>query len=154
MKLVNPDATEEQVIEALKTACIYDFVKKLPDGLEHKLGENGLGFSEGQNQRLSIASALLKDAPILLLDEPTSAVDVDTEQSIQKALKRIAENRTVITIAHRLSTIVDADEIYVFDHGEIVETGTHEQLLKDSVVYRALYQKEAELDNVGDRGGV
>ena len=149
-----PDASIEEIIDACKKANIHDFIMELPQGYETEIGERGARLSGGQKQRISIARAFLKDAPILLLDEPTSAVDVDTEQSIQEALKRIAENRTVITIAHRLSTIVDADEIYVFDHGEIVETGTHEQLLKDSVVYRALYQKEAELDNVGDRGGV
>lgn len=136
-------ATMPEIIEACKKADIHDFIIKLPDGYDTLVGERGARLSGGQKQRLSIARAFLKDAPILLLDEPTSAVDVETEKEIQKSLKRISEDRTVITVAHRLSTVIDADEIYVFDNGEIVEKGTHEQLIKMKKIYYSLYDKEA-----------
>ena len=116
-----PDATREEIEEACKKANIHDFIEQLPQGYETEVGERGARLSGGQKQRISIARALLKDAPILLLDEPTSAVDVETEQGIQDVLKEISRNRTVITIAHRLNTIEDADEIYVFENGEIVK---------------------------------
>ena len=114
-------ATLKEIMEACKKANIHDFIMKLPEGYDTEVGERGSRLSGGQKQRISIARAFLKDAPILLLDEPTSAVDVETEQGIQETLKKISENRTVITIAHRLNTIEDADEIYVFEDGEIVE---------------------------------
>ena len=113
-------ATKEEVIEACKKANIHDFIMQLPQGYETEVGERGARLSGGQKQRLSIARAFLKDAPILLLDEPTSAIDIETEQGIQEVLREISRNRTVITIAHRLNTIVDADEVYVFENGEIV----------------------------------
>ncbi len=116
-----PDATREEIIEVCKKANIHDFIMQLPEGYETEIGERGSRLSGGQKQRISIARAFLKDAPILLLDEPTSAVDVETEQGIQEALKRVSQNRTVITIAHRLNTVEDADKIYVFENGEIVE---------------------------------
>ncbi len=114
-----PGATREEVMDACKKANIHDFIMQLPQGYETEVGERGARLSGGQKQRISIARAFLKDAPILLLDEPTSAVDVETEQGIQEVLKEIARNRTVITIAHRLNTVADADEIYVFENGEI-----------------------------------
>lgn len=113
-------ATREEIIEACKKANIHNFIMKLPQGYDTEVGERGARLSGGQKQRVSIARAFLKDAPILLLDEPTSAVDVETEREIQDALREVSHNRTVITIAHRLNTIVDADEIYVFEKGEIV----------------------------------
>lgn len=116
-----PGATREEIEEACKKANIHDFIEQLPQGYETEVGERGARLSGGQKQRISIARAFLKDAPILLLDEPTSAVDVETEQGIQEVLKEISRNRTVITIAHRLNTIEDADEIYVFENGEIVK---------------------------------
>ncbi|MDE6700344.1 MAG: ATP-binding cassette domain-containing protein, partial [Acetatifactor sp.] len=115
-----PGASREEIIDACRKAGAHDFIMRLPMGYETEVGERGAKLSGGQKQRLSIARAFLKDAPILLLDEPTSAVDVETEAGIQEALRKILENRTVITIAHRLSTIEDADEIYEFDNGEIV----------------------------------
>lgn len=116
-----PDAVREEIVEACKKANIHDFIVQLPQGYETEIGERGARLSGGQQQRLAIARAFLKDAPILLLDEPTSAVDVETEQGIQEILREISRNRTVITIAHRLNTIADADEIYVFENGEIVK---------------------------------
>ena len=125
-------AAREEIIEACEKANIHNFIMKLPQGYDTEVGERGARLSGGQKQRLSIARAIakrprvsiarafLKDAPILLLDEPTSAVDVETEQEIQVALREISHNRTVITIAHRRNTIADADEIYVFENGEIV----------------------------------
>lgn len=115
-----PGASRVEIIDACRKAGAHDFIMRLPMGYETEVGERGAKLSGGQKQRLSIARAFLKDAPILLLDEPTSAVDVETEAGIQEALRKISENRTVITIAHRLSTIEDADEIYEFDNGEIV----------------------------------
>lgn len=115
-----PGASLEEIMEACKKANIHDFIMQLPLGYETEVGERGARLSGGQKQRISIARAFLKDAPILLLDEPTSAVDVETEQGIQEVLRDISQNRTVITIAHRLNTIADADEIYVFENGEIV----------------------------------
>ncbi len=115
-----PGATLDEIVEACKKANIHDFIVQLPQGYETEVGERGARLSGGQKQRISIARAFLKDAPILLLDEPTSAVDVETEQGIQEVLKEISRNRTVITIAHRLNTIADADVIYEFENGEIV----------------------------------
>ena len=114
-------ASREEIMDACKKANIHDFIMQLPKGYETEVGERGARLSGGQKQRISIARAFLKDAPILLLDEPTSAVDVETEQGIQEALREISRNRTVITIAHRLNTIEDADEIYVFEDGRIAE---------------------------------
>ena len=113
-------ATREEIIEACKKANIHNFIMKLPQGYDTEVGERGARLSGGQKQRVSIARAFLKDAPILLLDEPTSAVDLETEREIQETLREVSRNRTVITIAHRLNTIADADEIYVFENGEIV----------------------------------
>lgn len=114
-------ASREEIMDACKKANIHDFIMQLPKGYETEVGERGARLSGGQKQRISIARAFLKNAPILLLDEPTSAVDVETEQGIQEVLREISRNRTVITIAHRLNTIEDADEIYVFEDGRIAE---------------------------------
>jgi ATP-binding cassette subfamily B protein len=122
-------ATEEQIIEAAKSAQIHDFIQELPEGYDTPVGERGLKLSGGEKQRVGIARTLLKNPPILLLDEATSALDTQTEASIQGALKRAGEGRTVITIAHRLSTIADADRIVVLHAGEVVVEGTHEELL-------------------------
>ncbi|HEY9120608.1 MAG TPA: ABC transporter ATP-binding protein, partial [Marinobacter sp.] len=135
-----PDASDEQIIEAAKTAEAWAFIEALPEGLSTAVGERGVRLSGGQRQRLSLARALLKDPPILVLDEATSAVDNETEAAIQRSLKRIGHNRTVIMIAHRLSTIVDADTIAVVEAGQIVESGQHEDLLKSDGAYNAQWR--------------
>ncbi len=135
------NATDEEVIEACKNANIHDFIMSLPDGYETLVGERGVRLSGGQRQRISIARAFLKDAPILLLDEPTASVDVESEQKIQEAIERIAAGRTVIVIAHRLSTIKKAKQIYVVSSGRISEAGNHEELLEKQGIYAEMYAK-------------
>lgn len=136
------NATQEEIVEACKAANIHDFIVSLPEGYDTLVGERGIRLSGGQRQRISIARAFLKDAPIILLDEPTSAVDVNTENEIQEAIARIANGKTVIVIAHRLSTIKDADCIYVVNNGTIAESGSHQELLALNGVYANLYGKE------------
>jgi subfamily B ATP-binding cassette protein MsbA len=133
------DATPEEVYEAARTAFAHDFIIAQPDGYDTVIGDKGMMLSGGQQQRLAIARALLKNAPILLLDEATSALDSESEKEIQRALERLAAGRTVIAIAHRLSTILSADQIVVMDHGRVIETGTHAELLEKSGHYRRLY---------------
>ncbi|AOY88461.1 ABC transporter [Marinobacter salinus] len=135
-----PDAGDGEIIEAAKTAEAWAFIEALPEGLETPVGERGIRLSGGQRQRLSLARALLKNPPILVLDEATSAVDNETEAAIQRSLKRIGHNRTVIMIAHRLSTIVEADTIAVVEAGRVVEAGTHQQLLAQQGAYNAQWQ--------------
>ncbi|MGF2686140.1 ABC transporter ATP-binding protein [Marinobacter sp. DUT-3] len=135
-----PDASDAEIIEAARTAEAWSFIEALPDGLDTAVGERGVRLSGGQRQRLSLARALLKNPPILVLDEATSAVDNETEAAIQRSLKRIGHNRTVIMIAHRLSTIVDADSIAVVDGGKVVESGTHQQLLEQNGAYAAQWR--------------
>ena len=131
----NPAATDADIIDAAKTAEAWSFIEALPEGLDTPVGERGIRLSGGQRQRLSLARALLKTPPILVLDEATSAVDNETEAAIQRSLKRIGHNRTVIMIAHRLSTIVDADSIAVIEGGKVLEQGTHRELLEQDGAY-------------------
>ncbi|MFW5979415.1 MAG: ABC transporter ATP-binding protein [Halanaerobium sp.] len=133
-----PGAAEEEVIKAAKAANAHDFILELENGYQTKVGERGVKLSGGQKQRISIARAVLKDAPILILDEATSAVDTQTEILIQEALDNLMAEKTTVVIAHRLSTIQDADQIIVLENGEIVEKGTHEQLLKENGLYTSL----------------
>lgn len=140
----NLNATKEDIITACKSARIHDFIMGLPEGYESIVGERGILLSGGERQRISIARAFLKNAPILLLDEPTSAVDVETEYLIQEAISRLSENRTCITIAHRLSTIQKADEIMVLKDGRIAERGSHNELLKLNGAYAGMYGKELD----------
>ena len=134
----------EEIEEACKKANIHEFILSLPEGYATMAGERGDSFSGGQKQRISIARAFLKDAPVLLLDEPTSAVDVETERLIKEAVDRISIGRTVITIAHRLSTIEDADRIHVLSGGRIAEAGTQEDLLAARGIYYRLYERQRE----------
>ncbi|MDZ7853933.1 MAG: ABC transporter ATP-binding protein [Halomonas sp.] len=135
-----PDAPDADIIAAAQTAEAWDFIQALPQGLDTPVGERGVRLSGGQRQRLSLARALLKDPPILVLDEATSAVDNETEAAIQRSLKRIAHQRTVIMIAHRLSTIVHADQIAVVHGGRVVERGTHGELLARNGRYAAQWR--------------
>lgn len=135
-----PDASDEEIIEAAKTAEAWSFISALPEGLDTAVGERGIRLSGGQRQRLSLARALLKDPPILVLDEATSAVDNETEAAIQRSLSRIGHNRTVIMIAHRLSTIVEADTIAVVENGRVIEQGNHQALLERQGAYHAQWQ--------------
>jgi ATP-binding cassette subfamily B protein len=134
-----PDASPDEIHAAAQTAEAHDFITSLPDGYETLIGERGQKLSGGQRQRLSIARALLTGAPILLLDEATSAVDNETEAAIQRSLARVARDRTVVVIAHRLSTIRHADRIYVISGGRVVDTGTHDDLVRRPGIYRSLW---------------
>ena len=133
------DATDEQIVDAAKLAEADEFINRLPDGYDTIVGERGQKLSGGQRQRISIARAILKNPPILILDEATSAVDNETEAAIQRSLAHITKNRTTIIIAHRLSTIRQADTIFVLDDGEVAETGTHEELISLNGTYKQLW---------------
>ncbi|WP_066192760.1 MULTISPECIES: ABC transporter ATP-binding protein [Gracilibacillus] len=135
----NPEASMEEIIAAAKRAQAHDFIMEMPKGYDTLLGERGMGLSGGQKQRVAIARAILIDPSILVLDDATSAVDMETEFQIQKALKEVMDGRTTFIIAHRISSLKHADEILVLDAGEIVERGTHDQLIKQQGAYRRIY---------------
>jgi ATP-binding cassette subfamily B protein/subfamily B ATP-binding cassette protein MsbA len=137
------DATEEQMIAAAKAANCHEFISRLPEGYNSRVGERGVKLSVGEKQRVSIARALLKNAPILILDEATASVDTSTEKLIQEALEHLMLNRTSFVIAHRLSTIRRADQILVIKHGEIIERGAHGELM----AAEGLYAKLARIQN-------
>lgn len=159
-----PEATDQEIIEAAKAAHIHDFIMTLPNGYDTLIGERGVGLSGGQKQRVAIARALLMDARILLLDESTSSVDVETEMQIQQAFSRLLKDRTAFIIAQRLSTVRDADRVIVLDNGRIVEEGTHEELLQLGGIYTAIYNLQFRpqevvlwdkdsIEPIEDRGG-
>jgi ATP-binding cassette subfamily B protein len=137
-------ANEAEIKEAARMAQIDPFIRELPLGYESMVGERGLKLSGGEKQRVAIARTILKNPPILLLDEATSALDTHTEREIQSAIREVAKNRTTLVIAHRLSTVVDADQILVLDHGEIVERGRHSELLTLGGHYASMWNKQKE----------
>ena len=145
----NPDATIEELMEAIKSAHLQDMIQELPDGLNTLLGERGLTLSGGQSQTIAIARAMLRNAPIEILDEATSALDNESEAIVQKAMDNLMKDRTVFIIAHRLSTIKNADRIAVINEGELVELGTHDELMniKDGQ-YKALYDMQFKKQEV------
>lgn len=134
-----PDTTHEQVVEAAKKACCHDFISALPQGYDTVIGEGGSTLSGGEKQRISIARAMLKDAPIILLDEATASVDPENEVHLQQAISALVKNKTLIVIAHRLSTIRDADQILVVDNGKIVEKGVHAELIQQKGIYQKFW---------------
>ena len=138
----NLEASQEEIEEAAKYSFANEFIEKLPNKYDTMIGENGVRLSGGEKQRLSIARAILKKSPIILLDEATSSLDAETENKIQEAINYLTKNRTTIVIAHRLSTILNSDKIYVIEAGKIIGEGKHEELLKDSKVYKNFYDKQ------------
>ncbi|WP_417006670.1 ABC transporter ATP-binding protein [Aquibacillus salsiterrae] len=135
----NPNASMDQIVDAAKRAQAHDFIMEMPKGYDTMLGERGMGLSGGQKQRIAIARAILIDPSVLILDDATSAVDMETEFKIQKALKEVMKNRTTFIIAHRISSLKHADEILVLENGVIVERGKHEQLLNNGKTYQRIY---------------
>jgi ATP-binding cassette subfamily B protein len=142
LRFARPDATDEEVEEAARTARIHDLISSLPDGYDTVVGERGYRFSGGEKQRMAIARTVLRNPPVLVLDEATSSLDTQTEYAVQAELERLAEGRTTITIAHRLSTVRDADQIVVLDKGKIVERGSHEELLERGGLYASLVARD------------
>ena len=142
IKYANSSASEQEVANACKFAAASEFIDKLPNKLNTIIGENGIKLSGGQKQRISIARAILKKSPIILLDEATSSLDAESEEIIQNAIKNLTKNKTTLVIAHRLSTILSAEKIFVIKEGNIIDAGTHEALLKKCKEYKSLYQKQ------------
>lgn len=135
IKFGKPDATREDIIQAAKKACCHDFIMATPDGYDTVIGEGGATISGGEKQRISIARAMLKDAPIVILDEATANVDPENEDQLQKAIESLTREKTIIMIAHRLKTVKNADQILVLDNGRIVQQGTHDELMKEKGIY-------------------
>jgi subfamily B ATP-binding cassette protein MsbA len=133
------EATDEQIAEAARAAYAHDFIERLPDGYRTRIGENGVKLSGGERQRLAIARAILRNPPILILDEATSSLDSESERVVQMALANLMKNRTTLVIAHRLSTVQKASRILVLDRGRIVESGSHEELLRRGGLYKRLH---------------
>ena len=144
IKYGKEDATDDEILEVSKLSFCHEFIKNLPDQYETLIGENGVRLSGGEKQRLSIARAMMKRSSIILLDEATSSLDTETESKIQEALKILTKNKTTIVIAHRLSTILNSNNIYVIDSGKVVESGQHQNLMKNSDLYKSFYEKQIQ----------
>jgi ABC-type multidrug transport system fused ATPase/permease subunit len=147
LRVAKDDATEDELIAATRAAELYDFIKSTPDGFNTKVGDQGAALSGGQAQRLAIARAFLKNAPIVVLDEPTSQIDVETEMLLNRALERLTKNKTVLMIAHRLSTIEQADRIIVLEGGRLAESGTRQELLAKGGIYAGMIRTKREIEN-------
>ena len=136
------NASQEEIERACKFAAAEEFIKNLPDKYDTIIGENGIRLSGGQKQRLSIARAILKESPIILLDEATSSLDAESEEVVQNAILNLTKNKTTLVIAHRLSTIHNADKIFVVKNGGIINSGSHDFLIKSCEEYKSLYEKQ------------
>ena len=143
-----PEATDEEVVAAAKAAQAHDFISGFPDGYDTQLGQRGVNLSGGQKQRIAIARALVTKPSVLILDDSTSSVDVETESKIQDALNELSEKHTSFIVAQRISTVLNADKILVLEDGKIAAEGTHTELLKSSPIYREIY--ESQLGNGGE----
>ena len=146
MLLAQPEASEADMIAALEAAAAWEFVKKLPEGMGTQIGERGVRLSHGEKQRLTIARVILRNPPLIILDEATASVDTITENAIQTALDHLVQERTTLVIAHRLSTVRRADQIVVLSHGRIVEQGTHDDLIARGGAYAKLWRAQAQAD--------
>ena len=144
IKYGKEDASDDEILEVAKLSFCHEFIENLPDKYETLIGENGVRLSGGEKQRLSIARAMMKKSSIILLDEATSSLDTETESKIQEALKILTKNKTTIVIAHRLSTILNSNNIYVIDSGKVVESGKHQELIKNSDLYKSFYEKQIQ----------
>ena len=142
LRFARPEASDAEIEAAARTARVHDLIASLPEGYDTVVGERGYRFSGGEKQRMAIARTVLRNPPVLVLDEATSSLDTQTEFAVQRELERLAEGRTTITIAHRLSTVRDADQIVVLDRGRIVERGTHDELLERGGAYAALVARD------------
>ena len=138
----NDKASQDEITRACRYAAAEEFITKLPKGLDTMIGENGVRLSGGQKQRISIARAILKESPIILLDEATSSLDAESEEIVQNAITNLTKNKTTLVIAHRLSTIHSADNIFVMKNGSIINAGSHDFLINNCKEYKSLYQKQ------------
>ncbi|ENV4688481.1 ABC transporter ATP-binding protein, partial [Streptococcus pyogenes] len=136
IKFAKPNATHEEVVDAAKKACCHDFIMNLPEQYQTVIGEGGASLSGGEKQRISIARAMIKNAPIIIFDEATANVDPENEDKLQLAMEELTRNKTVIMIAHRLKTIKNANQILVLANGKIMQKGTHEELIQTDGIYR------------------
>ena len=139
--MAKPDASEAEVLEALRKAQCMDIIEKLPNGIHTVIGEKGTYLSGGEQQRITIARAVLKNAPILILDEATAFADPDNETKVQAAFEELSKNKTLIMIAHRLSTVMNADRIFVMDDGKCIESGNHNELMNKNGLYRHMFDE-------------
>ena len=146
--MAKKDATEEDINNALKTARLYDFVNGLKDGLLTDVGQAGSALSGGQKQRLALARVILADRPMIIFDEATSNIDVESEESIWEAIYELSKEKTILVISHRLANVTDAKNIYVMNKGKLVENGTHEELMKNESCYYNMVNKQNELEMI------